>query len=303
MYRPIAAGLACKIAMLSTGYVVAADGGASAITDTTGLWITAISFGGASALSALVGYVELLQRYSAGTNLTFFLRDNLARTFMLVHAIAGGVAWIVLPELSSQIASNPALHAGVAGLGALAILRLSFMNVGSGDKRVSIGPGALVDILVANLDQRIDQNRAADSIREVAKVVDGLNFERAARDLTAACAAAMERLPEESGRKLAEEVSAIQLKMVDERTKLITLGIVLRKYVGLAVLGQLLEATKEGLSAPLAVGPANAAQATEARAAVTLAQLKARLVHQPAPSPGDPPPAPATPAAAAVGAP
>jgi hypothetical protein len=246
---------------------------------------------GAILLSAAVGYIELLQRYSVGTDLLFFLSDSLARWFLLIHAFAGAVAWIVLPSLSEAAVANPGLHAAIAGLGALAILRLSFMNVGSGDKRVSIGPGALLDILVSNLDQRIDQNRASRSIQQVAEVVKDLDFERAARDLTAACAASMERLPEESGRKLAEEVAGIQQKMDTDAAKLITLGTVLRKYVGLEVLKTLVGVLQESLK-PAAPGTAGARGREVAdRAAEVMQQLRTKVTpalrgESPAPTPG-----------------
>jgi len=202
----------------------------------------------AGGIAGFVGFVELLQRYSVGTNAKALLLEGLAALFVVLHVVAGIATYFALPLLDSDFATQSLGRALAAGFGALAILRLSFLNVGTGDQKLSIGPGAMLDILFAHIDQRIDQNRAKRCIDELVPVVKGIRFDRAARDLTAMTVAALERMPAAEAKRLGEEVSAINTRMEIEQSKVLTLAITLRKFGGLGMLQSLICALKDELT-------------------------------------------------------
>jgi hypothetical protein len=131
---------------------------------------------------------------------------------------------------------RPPVLAIVAGLGATALLRSSFLNLKIGNEDVGIGPSSLLTSLLAVVDRSVDRRRAAQRSRLIASVMNGVSFKKASLSLSAYCLQLMQNLPLDEQEKLRNLVAGLGLADMDEELKSFNLGLLLLNTVGPAVL-------------------------------------------------------------------
>jgi hypothetical protein len=193
----------------------------------------------AAGLGAGVGLAELITRYrdepnALWTSVSFWL-------YLALNAGASAAALELIRIFGWTLGlppgpGRPPVLAIVAGLGATALLRSSFLNLKIGNEDVGIGPSSLLTSLLAVVDRSVDRRRAAQRSRLIASVMNGVSFKKASLSLSAYCLQLMQNLPLDEQEKLRNLVAGLGLADMDEELKSFNLGLLLLNTVGPAVL-------------------------------------------------------------------
>lgn len=211
--------------------------------DSDYLW--AAIFGG------LVGFVEILGRY----------RDAPFRTaarpasfiYMVINAAAAAAALFMIGVfgvtfgLDDKLEQLQWVRVGVAGFGAMLILRSSVFVYPMGDREMSIGPGIVFQTLLGALDRRVDRKRAEERADAVDKAMEGVSFSKASDSLPTIAIALMQNLPREDSDKIVDQVQSLSGEegaKLTERSKALALGLTLMTFVGEDVLYKAIELIK-----------------------------------------------------------
>lgn len=203
---------------------------------------------------AFVACIELLTRYSKGANLRQLLSDKLVWLYMTINGFAGLGAYFLSRE---WIAPNPQSTGDlitlglVASAGGLALLRTSVAQISKGNEKsqsVSIGPGFVLDLLLDLLDDRIDQNRAERSIKEISELAEGLSYKKCYSNLVGLLIFyMMERVNEDEIETIRSNIKALDENLDTDHAKLLALATILRGSVGLAPLKAAVDALGDSL--------------------------------------------------------
>jgi hypothetical protein len=121
-----------------------------------------------------------------------------------------------------------------AGLGAMTILRSSAFTVRVGDRDVSVGGAALLQVFLDAADRAVDRKRAAARAMEATRIMAGLNFNKTIAALPAHCITLLQNFPPQLQTPLGQEVARIGAlgAAVDDAAKLQMLGPILMNYFG-----------------------------------------------------------------------
>jgi len=139
----------------------------------------------------------------------------------------------------------------VAGVGSMALFRTSLFTVRAGDKDVGVGPGTFLQIFRDAADREVDRLRARSRSMRVAKLMEGIDFKRAADGLMPYCLALMQNLPNDEQQKTEKAVELLTEEQIDPVIKVRILGLHLMNVVGPDVLTAAVEALRKDLeSAP-----------------------------------------------------
>ena len=191
-------------------------------------------------LGGLVGTGELITRYRDAP--TASLRSLAALFYIALNALAAILALAMVRAFGVDfgLAADTAVRSWVqvlaAGFSALAVLRMSFFTLRAGDQDIGIGPSSLLQILLGASDRAVDRMRASVRATEVARIMAGVVFAKAAEALPAYCLQLMQNLPADDQAALARQLVALRGSTMDDSIKVLNLGLVLMNAVGPGVL-------------------------------------------------------------------
>ena len=204
-------------------------------------------------LGGLVGVGELVSRYrdAPGRALTtvpaiFYVGINAAtaaatlsliRSFGWTFGAAGGTP-------------SPVTQVLVAGFGAMAILRSSLFTVRVADQDVAVGPSSFLQIVLTAADRAVDRLRAQARGTSVYRVMAGISFAKAHAALPAYCLALMQNLSTEEQAQFGREIDALRGSQMDDRIKILVLGLALMNVVGEDVLDSAVKSLGQELRDP-----------------------------------------------------
>lgn len=187
------------------------------------------------AIGGLLGLTEILGRYTDSP--TAALKSPGAVIYVLVNAIASGVALYLLTELAPAAVSNPISQVLLAGLGAMAFLRSSVFKAKVGNEEVPIGPAIILDTLLKFADAQVDRGRAEDRAERIGEVVQSLPLGQVGVDLPRLCFALMQNLSVDIQQKLLNDITLIVTDTKrSESMKVLEVGLVLWSRVGIGTL-------------------------------------------------------------------
>ena len=135
-------------------------------------------------LGGLVGTGELITRYRDAP--TAVLRSAAALFYIALNALAAILALAMVRAfgLDFGLPADSTVRSWVqvlaAGFSALAVLRMSFFTLRAGDQDIGIGPSSLLQILLGASDRAVDRMRARARATEVAHIMAGVVFAKAA---------------------------------------------------------------------------------------------------------------------------
>jgi hypothetical protein len=124
----------------------------------------------------------------------------------------------------------------VAGFGALAFFRSSLFIIHVGDKDIGMGPSAFLQSVLDAADRGVDRVRANARSRLVAKVMQGVSFEKAYLSLPAYSLALMQNVPADVQVEIGQQVDKLRTSNMSDGTKVLNLGLLLMNEVGGTVL-------------------------------------------------------------------
>jgi len=196
-------------------------------------------------LGVLVGFIELISRYKDAPFRTATTYPGLF--YMLINGlVAIGALMMVQLFGWSFIPGNATVSPEVerwtqvlvAGLGAMSIFRSSIMVIGKGDQEVSVGPSAVLEILLDAIDKEVDRFRGQSRAKLVKILMQDITYEDALKDLPTLCAALMQNLQTKEGEKIKELPGKVTALQSTTKVKKFQLGLKLMEIVGEEVLRQ-----------------------------------------------------------------
>ena len=208
-----------------------------------------LSFAAVVFLGILVGVAELVSRYRDVSQRVLYTPPVLA--YVMFNGATSALA-LVLIRLYGLTFGAPAGASGwvqvlVAPLAAMALLRTSLYTVRAGDKDVSVGPAAFLQIFRDAADRAADRLRAGARIELVGNLMEGLDYERVSGGLTSYCVELTPNLPEDQLRNLRNALQLLDSETFDDALKTRILGLHLMNLVGPDVLTMAVEALRKEL--------------------------------------------------------
>jgi hypothetical protein len=191
-------------------------------------------------LGALISSAEIISRYRDEPE--YALRTWASVFYLLLNAMASVVALAFIRLFGWTFgASDPAtigwLQAGVAGIGAMTILRASLFSVKNGNDTVPIGLGRFLDVLLESVDRAVDRKRAEERGKAVSEIMKDVVFEKSYQALPAYCLALLQNLPQSDQDMLGKKIGLLYTtEGISPRIKSQLLGIALLNLVGENVL-------------------------------------------------------------------
>ena len=192
-------------------------------------------------IGLLAGGIELATRYRDEPVAAIASPPSLF--YLLVNALASVLAlWICrvfgwTPGIALN-ADPVKLRIGqtmLAGIGAMAVLRSSVLNVRLTHADAAFGPGLILQGLLRVADAAVDRHRGAARNHDV-RIMDGVAFAKAAEALPAYCIGLMQNLSQEDVVRLATRVAEIRRRKVEDRIKSRLLGLAIIDLMGTRVL-------------------------------------------------------------------
>jgi hypothetical protein len=209
----------------------------------------ALDFLAAVLLGILVGLAELVSRYRDAPREALYSRPALL--YLLLNGAASGVALGLIHGFGWTFGSSANAvrwtQVLVAGVGAMALFRTSLFTVRAGDKDVGVGPGSFLQIFRDAADREVDRLRAQSRSMRVAKLMEGIDYERAARGLMPYSLALMQSLADDEQQKTQKAVELLTAIQMDSAIKVRILGLHLMNVVGPDVLDAAVNALRKEL--------------------------------------------------------
>ena len=186
-----------------------------------------------AALGGVVGASELISRY----------KDDPVASIQSWPAI-----FYILLNSAASVGALGLVHAGgwfptsrwtqilTAGVSAMAFFRTSLFVVRAGDRDVAIGPSGFLQIFLTAADKAVDRQRASARSDAVARVMKGVDFNKAVKALPPYCLALMQNVSPEDQQVLKRALEALEQGESEPSVKALLLGIELINVVGVDVL-------------------------------------------------------------------
>jgi hypothetical protein len=202
-------------------------------------------------LGAAVGGAELVSRYRDAPQTAVVTRPALLYIFL--NMAASVIALAFVRAFGWTFGAGPNLRwtqVLVAGIGAMALFRTSLFTVRAGDRDIGVGPGSFLQTLREAADREVDRVRAHARGATVAKLMQGVDFQKAEQILVPYCLALMQNVPEDEQKKLLNAVKTLTADETEGAIKVRMLGLHLLSVVGPAVLTAAVEALRGELKTP-----------------------------------------------------
>ena len=198
----------------------------------------------AAGTSGLISFIELISRFSIGTKLRDLFGNLIGWVYLFTHIIAGLLAMFICQALQlvdfqdglASVGRNELKAIGV-GLAAIAVLRTDILSLRDGDKKVSIGLGAAVEMLLKVLDRKLDMARGLSSGRIILQVMNNIDPKRDASSLVSVALGLRETMSQEEQQSLKSEVAVIVNSLhLSHAEKQFLLGVTVCRVTGLEIL-------------------------------------------------------------------
>ena len=194
----------------------------------------------AGLVGALISSAEIISRYRDEPE--YALRTWASAFYLLLNALASVVALAFIRLFGWTFGAADAttvgwVQAGVAGIGAMTILRASLFSVKSGSETMPIGLGRFLDVLLESVDRAVDRKRAEERGKAVSEIMKDVIFEQAYQALPAYCLALLQNLPQADQDMLGKKIGLLyNTDGISSSVKSKLLGIALMNLVGENVL-------------------------------------------------------------------
>jgi hypothetical protein len=214
-------------------------------------------------IGACVGIGELVSRYKDDPYEA--IRNRHAVLYTVINVLAALVALLALntvngrDPLGDQNAAHRIGYTLLAGFGAMSILRSSAFTLRSGNDDISIGPSALLQIILSATDRAVDRARATVRAERMAKTMKDLEFSQISTALPQLAFTMMQNVTTEEKQALAEEISRLREQDMEATMKSICLGLALSNIVGQAVVDAAVTALRQTRKPDTAPAPTQAA--------------------------------------------
>lgn len=200
------------------------------------------------ALGTMVGFVEIISRYQDAPFPTALTWPGIF--YMWINALVAAAAlwgirlfgWNFIPSQTASADVTRWTQVITAGLGAMAIFRSSLFVLGKEEDAVSVGPNAVLQILLTAIDKEVDRYRGQERAKTVRRLMGKVNFDNASvmiGNLVDIVKYLMQNLGEDDKKKI-DDLKAVEGKVLlggaDTELKKYLLGLQMMDLVGENVL-------------------------------------------------------------------
>ncbi|MCJ7434095.1 MAG: hypothetical protein MUO77_11460 [Anaerolineales bacterium] len=190
------------------------------------------------ALGAMIGFVEVLARYKDAPFKVAFSPPGLL--YIFINAGVSGLALWGVRLFGITFGDNPSwspeairwFQVSVSGLSAMTLFRSSLFNFRVDEEDVSIGPNAILQILLVAVDKEVDRMRGAQRARIVEDAMEGITFDEAVLNLPPVVLALMQNLTDKDKNEILNSVEKSLQSKAPERSRTMTLGLSMINVVG-----------------------------------------------------------------------
>jgi hypothetical protein len=207
-------------------------------------------------IGGCVGIAELVSRYKDDPYEA--IRNRHAVLYTTINVLAALIALLALKTLGfdgvfgewggEKSAASRIGYTLVAGFGAMGILRSSAFTLRTGNEDVSIGPSALLQIILSATDRAVDRARATVRAERMAKTMVSLQFSQIHTVLPQLAFSMMQNVSSSEKQDLADELARLQDQQdMDPTMKSICLGLALSNIVGQRVVDAAVAALRQSL--------------------------------------------------------
>ena len=204
----------------------------------------------ASLVGAVVGAVEILQRYRDAPFRALFSGWGIG--YMLLNAaVSYGTFWVLYHWVGTPPSAagehNDPLHllivAAGAGFGGTTLIRARLATIRlPGGQEVGIGPAIVIETLLAEVVRQLDRQLGVERCRTVHRLMNGIDFDRAKKRLPKELFLALHSVPAEEAARLSKRIDEIdRMDHLSSQAKSCELGYYLLDLVGEKLLASVLE--------------------------------------------------------------
>lgn len=202
-----------------------------------------IAYSAVAFLSALIGATEMMSRYPDSPFRA--LRNYFGMSYLLINAAASVATLYLIREFQWDFGMSGGVSAPhtyllqclAAAFSAMSILRSSLFNVRIGDNDLSVGPAAVLQVLLSAADRQVDRMRAEERSAAVKHAMNGIDaYEEVKIALPTHCMALMQNVSSEEEKHIRQIADNIEQLDIPDCLKVLNLGLVLMNVVGDAVL-------------------------------------------------------------------
>jgi len=225
--------------------------------ETWELLADAAQYGSVAFIGAFIGIGELVSRYKDDPYEAITNRH--AVTYTLLNVLSAVMALLALKTLNTNgvegvlngegPASSRVGYTLLAGFGAMGILRSSAFNMRVGKDDISIGPSALLQVMLSATDRAVDRARARVRAENMARTMHLVPFEQIEESLPQLAFTMMQNVTDQEKQVFANELAALREKRMDTVAKSISLGLSLSNIVGQGVVDDAVTALRKTLAA------------------------------------------------------
>jgi hypothetical protein len=158
-----------------------------------------LDWAAAAVLGGAVGLSELISRYKDHPGAA--IRTWPAGVYIAINGVASAGA-LGLIQVNGWFGASRWTQILMAGVSAMAFFRTSLFVVRAGDRDVGVGPSGFLQIFLGAADRAVDRQRAAARSDAVAKVMKGIDYDKAKGALPEYCLALMQNVPDEDQQAL-----------------------------------------------------------------------------------------------------
>ena len=198
-----------------------------------------------SAITAgTVSLIELTSRYSVGTKLRDLFGNLTGWIYLALHLCAGFLAMFLCQTLQLVEFHDGLINVGInelkavgIGLAAITVLRSDILSLRDGEKKVSIGLGSAVEMLLKVLDRKLDMARGLSSGRNIRKIMKQFGSQRIGSSLVSVALGMRETMNKEEQEALRDEVDVIvNTPRLSITEKQFLIGVTVCRVTGIEIL-------------------------------------------------------------------
>lgn len=199
-----------------------------------------MNFAYVALIGILFAFAELLSRYKSTPAL--ILRVGSSYLYILVNVAASVFMYWLIDTQNWELGGFASTDAGkvlVSGFSAMALMRSSLLYFKVGDKSYDVGLASVTQIFLNVADRGFDRKSSAFHLDQIAGIMKGVDFKKAALNLPLICISIMDNLSLEEQQAFGNEVAVLSTqKDVDDFAKSIKLGKIISRYTGLRLLAR-----------------------------------------------------------------
>ncbi|MEO7489017.1 MAG: hypothetical protein ABIU77_18035 [Ferruginibacter sp.] len=215
-------------------------------------------------IGCFYSFTELLAKFK---NAEHILKINWGIVYIIFNGLLSVLAYFIIKSFNfnpTEYVSVDGKKVVVAGISSMVIIRSWLISVpvpnkshpGNHKKKdtvVDANLAPLIQVLMSYVEKEFDIKKAKLDYQEISKIMKGVNFDKARFALPITFSNLLVTFTKQDGEEIAKSINDLAKKSIDDESKLINLGLILKDYVKFDLLKTVIEdfKTKNESSLPV----------------------------------------------------